>query len=448
MLPSAEEGNCLKITKKKLLILALLLIGVALLALFGLGGSNSVSYSTSLVEKGDIFQVVDATGTINAVTTVQVGSQVSGVISELHADFNSHVSKGDVIAQIAPELFEGAFAQAKADLANAEANVAVAAANTVKAKAAQAQMKADYDRNVGLTKSGAVSQQAFELAKANAESADAQVAAAQAQELQARAQVDQKRAAVQVAQTNLDYTTIRAPIDGTVVARTVDVGQTVAASLQAPTLFTIAQDLTKMQVYAKTDESDVGGMKRGQKVTFKVDAYPRETFSGTVSQVRMNSTVVQNVVTYDTIIEFDNPELKLFPGMTAYVNIPVATATGVIKVPNAALRFKPDLPASELRALYQKFGLPEEGDSAKASERSPAPNKPASGPKNEARIVWKLVSRKALEPVRIKTGITDHTNTELLQTLNGSLKPGDALLTGVMQSRSEKSSGPGGPRRP
>ncbi|MEY2577184.1 MAG: HlyD family secretion protein, partial [Verrucomicrobiota bacterium] len=423
----------MKITKQRLLIAAALLIGATLL-LFARGGGDSASYSTSPVERGDIFQVVDATGTINAVTTVQVGSQVSGVISELHADFNSHVSKGDVIAQIEPALFQGAFAQAKADLENAEANVAVAAANTAKAKAAQAQTKADYDRNVGLTKSGAVSQQAFEQAKANAESADAQVAAAAAQELQARAQVEQKRAAMQVAQTNLNYTTIRAPIDGTVVARSVDVGQTVAASLQAPTLFTIAQDLTKMQVYAKTDESDVGGMKRGQKVTFKVDAYPRESFSGTVSQVRMNSTVVQNVVTYDTIIEFDNPDLKLFPGMTAYVSIPVATVTNVVKVPNAALRFKPDLPPNQLRALYQKFGIPEEGDGTKTNDGS-APAKPGSGPKNEARIVWKLVSGKTLEPVRIKTGITDHTNTELLQTLNGNAKPGDALITGVAQGR-------------
>jgi len=368
------------------------------------------------------------------------------VISELHADFNSHVAKGDVIAEIEPALFQGAFAQAKADLENAEANVAVAAANTTKAKAAQAQMKADFERNVGLTKNGAVSQQAFDLAKSNADSADAQVLAAEAQELQARAQVEQKRAAMQMAQTNLNYTTIRAPIDGTVVARSVDVGQTVAASLQAPTLFTIAQDLTKMQVYAKTDESDVGGMKRGQKVAFKVDAYPRESFSGTVSQVRMNSTVVQNVVTYDTIIEFDNPDLKRFPGMTAYVSIPVATATNVVKVPNAALRFKPDLPSSELRAVYKKFGIPEEGEGAKATD-NPSPGKPGAGPKNDARIVWKLISGKTLEPVRIKTGITDHTNTELLQTLNGNLKPGDPLITGIAQGRSDKP-GPGGPRRP
>jgi HlyD family secretion protein len=451
-LPPVKKNN------KNFLIGASALVAAILFALFRGGGSESISYSVSPVEKGDILQVVDATGTINAVTTVQVGSQVSGVISELHADFNSHVAKGDVIARISPALFEGAFAQAKADLENAEANVAVAAANTAKARATQAQTKADYGRNVGLTKQGAVSAQAFDLAKASAEGADAQVAAAEAQELQARAQVAQKRAAVQIAQTNLDYTTIRAPIDGTVVARTVDVGQTVAASLQAPTLFTIAQDLTKMQVYAKTDESDVGGMKRGQKVTFKVDAYPRETFTGTVSQVRMNSTVVQNVVTYDTIIEFDNPELKLFPGMTAYVTIPVATVQNVVKVPNAALRFKPDLSANEMRALYRKSGIPEEGDGAgetkapaagRTTGNSPPPSgptKPTTGPRNETRIVWKLVSGKTLEPVAIKTGITDHTNTELTQVANGKLEAGDALVTGVAQRSTEKT--PGGPRRP
>jgi HlyD family secretion protein len=191
-------------------------------------------------------------------------------------------------------------------------------------------------------------------------------------------------------------------------------------------------------------------MKSGQKVTFKVDAYPREIFSGMVSQVRMNSTVVQNVVTYDTIIDFDNPELKLFPGMTAYVTIPVASAQKVVKVPNAALRFKPDLSASELHALYRKSGITEEedGGNAKANARnSAAPPKAPSGPKSETRIVWKLVSGKTLEPVSIKTGITDHTNTELTQIVNGKLKPGDALVTGVAQSRgADKSSG--GPRRP
>ncbi|MFZ3375032.1 MAG: efflux RND transporter periplasmic adaptor subunit [Chthoniobacterales bacterium] len=411
------------------------------------GRNGGPAYYTSPVETGDIKQVVEATGTINAVITVQVGSQVSGVISELDADFNSQVKNGDIIARIDPALFQGALAQAKADLQNAEASVAVAVANTAKAKASQVQMKADYDRSIGLVKTGSMSQQAFEIAKANADSAEAQVAAAEAQEKQARAQVEQKRAAIDVAQTNVDYTTIRAPIDGTVVARNVDVGQTVAASLQAPTLFTIAQDLTKMLVYTKTDESDVGGIHSGQKVTFKVDAYPREAFTGAVSQVRMNSTVVQNVVTYDTIIEFDNPEKKLFPGMTAYVVIPVATAAEVLKVPNAALRFKPDLQPEEILALYRKFGIPE-GEESTSETKPIAQNRTAaardatsnqstkavSGPRTDTRIVWKLGSGGRLEPVRIKTGITDHTNTELVQRLNGTLKPGDSLVTGVAQS--------------
>ncbi|HKF21405.1 MAG TPA: efflux RND transporter periplasmic adaptor subunit, partial [Candidatus Angelobacter sp.] len=341
----------MNLKSKKVLVILLLIVGVGIFAAFEMRGKGPVQYYTAKVESGEIKQVVEATGTINAVITVQVGSQVSGAISKLHVDFNSHVKKGQVIAQIDPALFEGAISQAKADLANAKANLAVAVANTAKAKANEVQTKADYDRNLGLAQQGVVSPQALDLAKANADSGAAQVAGALAAEEQARAQVLQKQAAVQVAQTNLDYTTIHAPIDGTVVARNVDVGQTVAASLQAPTLFTIAQDLTKMQVYAKTDESDVGQIRRGQKVTFKVDAYPRDTFSGIVSQVRMNSTVVQNVVTYDTIIDFDNPEMKLFPGMTAYVTIPVAAVANAVKVPNGALRYKPDLAPEEVRAL-------------------------------------------------------------------------------------------------
>src|SRR5262249_5642056 len=299
--------------------------------------------------------------------------------SKLYVDFNSHVKKGQVIAQIDPALFDGALSQAKADLGNAKANLAVAVANTAKAKANDLQAKTDYDRNLGLARQGVISQQTLDVARANAESGAAQVSASLAAEEQARAQVLLKEAAVQVAQTNFDYTTIHAPIDGTVVARNVDVGQTVAASLQAPTLFTIAQDLTKMQVYAKTDESDVGQIRRGQKVSFKVDAYPRDTFSGTVSQVRMNSTVVQNVVTYDTIIDFDNPELKLFPGMTAYVTIPVATANSV-KVPNGALRYKPDFSADEIRALYQQYGIRESaGQQPQAeTESRPQSNAPAA----------------------------------------------------------------------
>jgi HlyD family secretion protein len=464
------SGLKLKLTKKKISIIVLLAAAVGIFAAFELRSKGPVQYYTAKVENGEIKQVVEATGTINAVITVQVGSQVSGAISKLYVDFNSHVKKGQVIAQIDPALFEGALAQAKADLANARANLAVAVANTAKARATEVQAKADYDRNVSLSKQGVISQQTLDLARANAESAAAQVAGALATEEQARAQVLQKQAAVQVSQTNRDYTTIHAPIDGTVVARNVDVGQTVAASLQAPTLFTIAQDLTKMQVYAKTDESDVGQIRRGQKISFKVDAYPRDTFSGTVSQVRMNSTVVQNVVTYDTIIDFDNPELKLFPGMTAYVTIPVATAANVVKVPNGALRYKPDLSAEEIHALYQQYGIPEggqgqrrqgagnTGDEAKAQtggrngggRPEGGSSSESSGARNETQVVWKLLDDKSLQPVRIKTGITDHTFTELVQEVNGGLKPGDDVITGVAQGRSSNGAprmgGPGAPR--
>jgi HlyD family secretion protein len=442
----------LKLTKRNILILMALLTGVGLFTAFRMSSKGPLEYYTVKVENGEIKQVVEATGTINAVITVQVGSQVSGAISKLYADFNSHVRKGQLIAQIDPALFEGALAQAKADLENASATLAVAIANTAKAKASEVQMRADYERNLGLGRQGVVSQQTLDVAKANAESATAQVNGAVAQEQQARAQLKQKEAAVQVAQTNLDYTTIHAPIDGTVVARNVDVGQTVAASLQAPTLFIIAQDLTKMQVYAKTDESDVGQIRPGQKVSFKVDAYPRETFTGTVSQVRMNSTVVQNVVTYDTIIDFSNPDLRLFPGMTAYVSIPVATATNAIKVPNGALRYKPDFQADEIRVLYQKYGIPEVAAQRKPEKAAAAGVATTSGdaaesrsPKYDDQVVWKLLPDKTLQPVRIRTGITDHTFTEMVQVLNGEVKVEDELVTGVVQGHASSAPRPGGP---
>jgi HlyD family secretion protein len=250
-----------------------------------------------------------------------------------------------------------------------------------------------------------------------------------------------------VAQTNLDYTVIRSPIDGTVVARNVDVGQTVAASLQAPTIFTIAQDLKKMWVYAKTDESDVGNIKVGKPVTFKVDAFPKETFHGTVHQVRMNATTVQSVVTYDTIIEFDNPDLKLFPGMTAYVTIPVATAGNVIKVPNTALRYKPPMSAEEILATYKQHGIDAartQADESKENQPTPAGQSATRSPKTDSAVVWKLHPDKTMEPVKISVGITDHAFTEVTQVLNGDLKEGDEL---IIRSVVAKSQLPGAIRR-
>jgi HlyD family secretion protein len=530
----------LKILKNKWFIIAVIVIAVAAVAAFTMKGKDKVQYFSAKVEKGDVRDVVEATGTINAVTTVQVGSQVSGTIQQLNADFNSRVKKGQVVARIDPTLFEGNLGQAKADLENSRANLAASRANLEKSKASAVQTKADYERTIGLTKAGVMSAQQLDLAKANYDSAAAQVTASQAAVTQAQAQVQQRQAAVDVAQTNLNHTVIMAPIDGTVINRSVDIGQTVAASLQAPTLFTIAQDLTKMQVYAKTDESDVGNIRPGQKVTFKVDAFPRDTFNGEVVQVRMNATTVQNVVTYDTIIEFDNPEMKLFPGMTAYVSIPVHEAANVLKVPNGALRYRPEMKPEELKALYEKYGFdtnawaarqsgqgagaqggaateaqqtqsaanaapegaaaangqqaarqggmqrgpggaqggaensqigarrrmgqggeqPGGGNSATAAATAApatADNSAAGrtrGARPDMATVWKLRADKTLEPVRIKTGITDHTVTEVVQVTKGELKEGEELVIGS-SARPQAAAGgarpgmggPGGARR-
>lgn len=435
----------MKFIHKKWFIISVLLVAIGALTAFKFQVKKAPQYYTEKVQKGDIQNVVQATGTINAVTTVQVGSQVSGTIQTLNADFNSHVRKGQVIAQIDPSLFKGALLQAKADLADAQANLTAAKANLEKADAAAAQAKLDFDRYTTLAKEGVVPQQQLDTAKATYDSDAAAVSAAKAQVTQAAAQVQQKSAAVQVAQTNLDNTTIKSPIDGTVVARSVDVGQTVAASLQAPTLFTIAQDLTKMQVYVSTDESDVGSIHAGEAANFKVDAFPNQTFYGKVSAVRLNATTVQNVVTYTTVVDFNNPDLKLYPGMTAYVNIPVATATDVVKVPNGALRYKPDLSAPEANALLQKAGI-----SADAGSRTNKAGKAAQQqPDQQTAVVWKVDAKKSLQPVQIKLGITDHTTTEVAQVLKGALTPGDQVVTGAAASKAAGTSaapGMGGAR--
>lgn len=439
-------------TKRKWLILMAVVVVAGLFVVLGLNRDTQAQHFTAQVERGDIHDVVEATGTINSVITVQVGSQVSGSIAKLNADFNSRVHKGDIVALIDPALFKGALLQATADLKNSEANLAAARANLEKAKSALVQTKADYDRAVGLTKDGVMSKQQLDLAQSNYEAAKASVDAAEANITQAEAQISLKEAAVTVAQTNLDYTVIRSPIDGTVVARNVDVGQTVAASLQAPTIFTIAQDLTKMWVYAKTDESDVDNIKVGKTVTFKVDALPKQTFQGVVSQIRMNPTTVQSVVTYDTIIEFANPELKLFPGMTAYVTIPVATAQNVLKLPNTALRYKPPMAPEEILALYKRYGI-EEVQGEQVGDRSAAEggmptstgsqNLPRS-PKAETAVVWKLHPDNTMEPVKVSLGITDHAYTEVSAVLKGELKEGDDV---IIRSVASKTSALGSLRR-
>jgi len=478
----------IKLSGKRWLILIAVVLVVVVLAAFVFNRGDSVQYFTAPVERGDVRQVVEATGTINAVTSVQVGSQVSGTIASLYADFNSRVKKGQVVAKLDPSIYQGALLQAQADLQNARASVASAKANAVKAHATAQQAQSQYDRSKQLAAQGVISEQQLEVDKANAESATAAAQAADADIGQAEAQVAQKQAAVKVAQTNVDHTIITSPIDGTVVSRNVDVGQTVAASLQAPTLFVIAQDLTKMQVYAKTDESDVGQIRAGQRVTFKVDAFPQDQFDGHVSEVRMNATTVQNVVTYDTIVDFDNPELKLFPGMTAYVTIPVASAHGVLKVANSALRYKPDLAADEIQKLYAKYGIQSgggaghgnraaggngnagaggnsagassaaqtqasagaNGGNASAGNKAGAggnggqPRQSKSAQANDVVVVWELRPDKSLEPVQIQTGITDHTSTVVAQVLHGDLQENAQLITGAA-SKSKNSGGASSP---
>jgi HlyD family secretion protein len=412
----------MKYVKNKWTIIGAIVTGIVLLAAFSFGRGSTPQYFTAEVARGDIRDLVQATGTINAVTTVQVGSQVSGTISKLYVDFNSHVKKGQVIAEIDPSLFKGALLQAQADLQNANATSGVAKAELQKAAATAEQTQADYARTVMLAKEGVMSQQQLEVSKANNDAAQAAVSSAKAAVAQANAQVAQKSAAVQVAQTNVNNTIIRSPIDGVVINRAVDVGVTVAASLQAPNLFSIAQDLGKMQVDVSTDESDVGQIKVGQDVSFKVDAFPKDVFRGRVIQVRMNPTTVQNVVTYDTVVAFNNPDGKLFPGMTAYISIPVAQASNAVEIPNAALRYQPSLDADQLQAIANKYGVSLKTRSKGSSDTA---------------VIWKLAADKTLEPVQIKAGITDHTNTEVAQVLKGTLDPADQVVIGSANAGSK-----------
>jgi HlyD family secretion protein len=351
--------------------------------LYTQSGGNAPKYRTARVEQGPLTAAVSATGNLNAVTTVQVGSQVSGQIKELHADFNTLVKKSQVIARIDPEIFEAKVGQARADVASAEATVlnqeaqvqkakadlenaraalAEARANTAKAQVAVVEGQRDFDRKTTLFTRELIAKSDLDSSQAAHDSARAQLDAAKAKELSvaagiqsaaaqlrvveaqlqsSRAQVDQKRAAQSQAQADLEHTTIRAPVNGVVISRAVDVGQTVAASLQAPTLFTIAEDLTKMQVEVSVDEADIGRIKLDDRASFTVDSFPGQTFTGTVTQIRKAALVVQNVVTYTVVVAVDNPGGRLLPGMTANVKVIVAEKPRVLKVPNAALRFRP-----------------------------------------------------------------------------------------------------------
>src|SRR3982751_4026094 len=335
------------------------LIGLLIVAAVGAGvgayyikrGGPEIQIQTSPITRGDIVDTVGATGTLQAVTTVQVGSQVSGNISWLGADFNSIVKKGQVIARLDPSLFNAQVEQSKANLAQSRANLAKAQSDLERMKVQLTDAQQKYARAQELAAKSLLPQSDLDSAKIAVDSAQASLAAQQATVNQATASVAQSQASVNQNQVNLDHTIITAPIDGIVTQRSVDVGQTVAASMQAPTLFILAADLTEMQVNANIDEADVCRIRPGQHVTFHVDAYPTDNFDGTVTQIRLQPVVVQNVTTYGTVIDVPNAQLKLKPGMTANVNVEIAKRSDTLRVPNAALRFGP--PIDVFAALNQ-----------------------------------------------------------------------------------------------
>ncbi|HEX2061107.1 MAG TPA: efflux RND transporter periplasmic adaptor subunit [Thermoanaerobaculia bacterium] len=403
---------------------------VVICALLGCKGrnANKEQYKTEKVDRGTVTMTVTATGTLSAVTTVQVGSQVSGVIARLSADFNSRVEKGQVLAELDPTPFEQQVEQRRADVTRYQVQTDDA--------------RIRYERQRRLLEAGLTSQ--------------AEVDAAENAYKSARAQVAQAQASLSQAQTNLRYTKIISPIDGVVVDRQYDVGQTVAASFQAPTLFQIAQDLTKMQVQADVDQSDIGRVKVGQVARFSVDAYPEEEFRGRISQIRYNAQVNQNVVTYPVILEVENPEGRLRPKMTANVTIDVESVPNVLRVPNAALRFKPPAEeGSEKRAsggsggdaMQRAARSGQGGGPAGAAGQMPRGRRGAAGG-GKTSTVYMLDAEKKLKPVEIRTGITDGRYT---QVISGALKEGDEVVIGLATSKVEGpppmgGQGGGGPR--
>jgi HlyD family secretion protein len=392
-------------------ILVLILAGVGITRYVRSREAPRPKYQTVTVDRGTIASRVTATGTLSALVTVLVGTQVSGRIESIRVDYNSPVQKGQTIATIEPSLFKAAVEQARANHMAAKANVEKAEAQAVDADR-------QYARARALGEDKLVPTSQIETAEANTLVAKAQISAA-------KAGVQQATAALNQAQVNLRYTTILSPIDGVVISRSVDVGQTVAASLQTPTLFTIAQDLTKMQVDTNVAEGDVGKIQPGMKVGFTVDAYPGQRFEGQVRQVRDAATTVQNVVTYDAVIDVDNSKRLLKPGMTATVTFTPAERHDVLRLPNAGLRYRPDAAAS---------GAPG------------VPRPPAAGPKVSARAlqgnqrkIWVVRGPEAV-PVDIEVGLTDGSVTEVL---SGPLKDGDQVVTESLAESANPA-----PRRP
>lgn len=392
------------------------LLAAAALAAAGCGGSPpEIRYEAVPVDRAAITAKVSASGTLSALVTVQVGTQITGRIQTLHADFNDPVKKGQVLATIDPQIYKAAVEMARANRAAAEGNL-------VKARVQELDAQRQYQRTRDLFDRGIATQADLDTAEAAFKAAQAQTAALQGQ-------LEQVKAALHQAEVNLEYTTIVSPINGVVISRNVDIGQTVAASLQAPTLFLIAEDLRKMQVNTSVAEADVGRLRAGQEATFTVDAYPNERFSGIIRQIRNAPTTVQNVVTYDAVIDVENPELKFKPGMTANVTIVTAHRENALRVPNAALRFRPP-PAALKEFMNSDFAKSRGLGSASASTGGPRPARRGEEEASDQRVVWILKDGKP-QPRRIRIGITDGTYTEVV---SGSLAEGDRVIINTIGS--------------
>jgi HlyD family secretion protein len=453
-----------KSARKWLLVGAALAIATASGVFFLSRSSSAPQYTTARIDRGDIDSTVTTTGNLNAVITVQVGSQVSGNIIALYADFNTKVKKGQLVAEIDPAPFkaqvdqatatldaakaavvtaQATLAQSEATFASAQANIANQKANLVKAQSAVALAKVENDRRQIMVKTGSTSQEdadtskaTYEQAIASADAGQASINAAQAaadaaqkgidvahtQLDQAKAVVAEDQASLAQSQLNLNHTRILAPVDGTVESRNMDVGQTVAASFAAPVIFLIAQDLTKMQVDTNVDESDVGPIRLDQAATFTVDAYPGQIFHGSVWQIRQAPINVQNVITYDIVIAVSNPDLKLFPGMTANATIFTGHASNVLRIPKAALRFHPA--AGQVQSPV--------------SRQTPAAKRTGSGAPSQ--VVYALVNGQA-KAVRVRTGISDANHVEVV---GGDLKEGQEVITGTVGKGTGSGSAPQG----
>jgi HlyD family secretion protein len=418
-------------------------------------------YRMEKLAKGDIEAVVTTSGTVNPITKVEVGSQVSGKIAKIFVDYNSQVKEGEILAELDLSTFESRVKQNQANYLSAQASLE-------KAKVSLANLQRQYDRSLSLFEKELISFEEKDLAEANYLGAKTDLQAAAARLEQAQSQLDQSK-------LDLSYAIIRSPIDGVVISRSMNVGQTVQASFTAPKIFEIANDLSKMQVECDVDEADVGKVKEGQTVRFTVDAFPENTFNGTVKQVRFSPTVTTNVVTYTTIVNAENPELKLRPGMTATVVIITGEAKNVLRVPNGALRFTPPLPAEEIAALMKEAGekmfakhkaeegpgQPQEGSPAQAPQNpQTAQGGPqtmnfsqaggsfqgmggAGGQRRKPTTIWYLDENGKLAVTFIRAGVTDNSYTEVLR---GDLKEGQEVILGEQTAQAAaEGARPGGP---